>query len=150
MTATTPAVFPDPIVVPVPRPDGLDEPYWDGTRVHELRIQRCDACGTWRWTPEWICHQCHSFDATWHAVDPVGTLFSWTRVWHPTHPLLAGSVPYLLAIVELPHAGSIRMLGNLTGPTEKPLVLGMPLRAQFEDHDDVDPAFTLVQWASPS
>ncbi|WP_204278838.1 Zn-ribbon domain-containing OB-fold protein, partial [Enterobacter hormaechei] len=67
--------------------------------------QCCKACKTWRWGPEWICHECHSFDTDWKAVEPEGTIFSWTRVWHPTHAVLNDRGPYIVVVVELPHAG---------------------------------------------
>jgi uncharacterized protein len=130
---------------PVPSADGLDAPYWAGTRVHELRVQRCTACGTHRWAPEWICHRCHSFDFDWPAVEPRGVLFSSQRVWHPVTPALATAVPYVNLLVELPHVG-VRMLGNHAGdPLDAPAI-GTRLVAVFEDHDDVEVPYTLVQW----
>src|SRR6185436_17831488 len=55
---------------PVAEPDGLDTPYWEGTRAGELRVQRCRACRAWQWGPEWICHGCLAFDLDWVAVEP--------------------------------------------------------------------------------
>ena len=58
---------------PVPQPDGLDAPYWEGTQRGELRVQRCRACRAWQWGPEWICHACLSFDLAWGTnVEPIG------------------------------------------------------------------------------
>jgi uncharacterized OB-fold protein len=131
---------------PVPMADGLDAPYWRGTRAHELRVQRCADCGTHRWSPEWICHVCHSFAIDWPAVEPHGVLFSFQRVWHPVTPALAGAVPYVNVLVELPHAGGIRMIGNYAGDPLDDLVIGAPMRAVFEDHDDAVLPYTLVQW----
>ena len=31
---------------PVPENDGIDKPYWEGTRRGELMVQRCKKCGT--------------------------------------------------------------------------------------------------------
>jgi len=60
--------LPASLPAPVPEPDGLDAPYWAGTRQSELRIQRCRGCRAWLWGPEWICHQCLSFDLEWQRV----------------------------------------------------------------------------------
>ncbi|MET0152844.1 MAG: OB-fold domain-containing protein [Candidatus Binatia bacterium] len=134
--------------LPMPRPaaDGLDRPYWEGTRIHELRVQRCVRCATWRWGPEWICHSCRSFETEWLAVEPTGSIYGWERVWHPVHPALGSAVPYVVALVELPQAGGVRMVGNVLGDPRAPVRVGAPVRAVFEDHDDCDPSFTLVHW----
>jgi uncharacterized OB-fold protein len=131
--------------LPAPRPsrDGLDGPYWEGTRAHEIRVQRCADCGTWRWGPEWVCYACRSFSTQWIAVEPVGRVYSWERVWHPVHRALVGATPYVVVLVELPQAGGIRMIGNLVAGEPK---IGARVRAVFEDHMDGDPAYTLVQW----
>jgi uncharacterized protein len=134
----------------LPRPtaaaDGLEAPFWEGTRSHELRIQRCQDCGRWQWGPEWLCHHCLSFAVGWEAIAPSGVLYGWERVWHPTHPALRDAVPYRVALVELPQAGGVRVIGTLLGdPGEEPAI-GSAVEAVFEDHDDVDDPYTLVQW----
>ena len=109
---------------PVPEPDGLDAPYWEGTLRGELRVQRCRACRAWQWGPEWICHACLSFDVGWETIDGHGTIYSWERVWHPVHPALKDAGPYVVVLVELPHAGSIRMIGNLLGDPHQAVTIG--------------------------
>lgn len=131
---------------PVPAGDGLDRGYWEGTRRHELCIQRCQACRRWQWGPEWICHRCHSFDLGFEAVEPTGVLFAYERVWHPVHPTLVDAVPYVVALVELPHADGVRVVGNLIGDASVDVPIGSAVRAVFEDHDDADPPYTLVHW----
>lgn len=144
-------VLPDGLPRPVPSPDGLDAAFWEGTRRHELRIQCCGACGTFRWGPEWICHACHDRAVEWPAVEPRGVLFSWERVWHPVHPRLVDAVPYVVVLVELPQAGGVRLVGNLVGDPEQVPPIGSALDAVFEDHDDAEVPYTLVQWrAAPA
>jgi uncharacterized protein len=99
---------------PVPAADGLDADFWAGTRTDELRVQECRACGN-RQFPEWICHNCHSFELGWAAVRPSGTIFTWERVWYPSHPAVTESVPYVVVLVELTDAPAVRMVGNLLG-----------------------------------
>jgi uncharacterized OB-fold protein len=131
---------------PVAEPDGLDAPYWEGTRRGELRVQRCHACRGWQWGPEWICHRCLAFDLDWETVEPRGTIYSWERAWHPVHPALRGRGPYLVALVELAHAGSVRMIGNLLGDPMQTVAIDAAVEAVFEPHDDATPPFTLVHW----
>jgi uncharacterized OB-fold protein len=138
--------LPPGLPVPVPGPDGLTKPYWEGTRAKRLMIQRCTACGEHQWGPEWICHGCHSFDLDWVEVKGRGRVFSWERPIHPVHPALNGHGPYVIVLVELPAAGNVRMLGNLLGDPMQEVRIGDAVEAVFEPHDDAQPPFTLVQW----
>jgi len=109
---------------PVPENDGLDKPYWEGTRRGVLMVQRCKACGTFRWGPEWMCHKCLSFETDWHEVSGRGRIYSWERPWHPVHPALKDQGPYIAVLVELPDAGNVRMLGNLLGDPRQDVKIG--------------------------
>lgn len=131
---------------PIPMPDGLDAPYWEGTRAHELRVQQCGSCGGFQWGPEWVCHQCLSFDLGWSVVPGSGRIYSWERSWYPVHPTLRDRVPYVVALVELPGAGDIRMVGNLLGDPLQEIVIGSTVEAVFEDHEETEPPYTLVHW----
>jgi uncharacterized OB-fold protein len=138
--------LPPGLPAPVPEPDGLDAPYWAGTRQNELRIQRCRDCRAWLWGPEWICHQCLSFDIEWRRVEGRGLIYSWERAWHPVHPALKGHPPYIVALVELPEAGHVRMLGNLLGDPHQEVRIGAAVEAVFEPHDEAKAPYTLVHW----
>jgi uncharacterized OB-fold protein len=138
--------LPPGLPAPVPEPDGLDAPYWAGTRQNELRIQRCRDCRAWIWGPEWICHQCLSFDLEWQRVEGRGLIYSWERAWHPVHPALKGHPPYIVALVELPEAGHVRMLGNLLGDPHQEVRIGAAVEAVFEPHDEAKAPYTLVHW----
>lgn len=151
MTDPAAPYLPDVLPVPAADADGLQAPFWAGLAGEELLIQRCRHCRTWVFAPEWICHHCHSFDLDWTAVEPIGVLYSWTRVWHPVTPALAGRIPYLAVVVELPKAGKVRLIGNLLGDPVKPVEIGAQVRGVFEHHaaaddDDARKAFTLLQW----
>ena len=107
MTATTPSTesqtyLPSGLPAPMPANDGLDTEFWAAVKRHELVVQRCNACQTFQWGPEWVCHHCHSFDMGWAQVSGRGRIYSWERPWHPVHPALVGQGPYLVVLVELP------------------------------------------------
>ncbi|TDV19690.1 Zn-ribbon domain-containing OB-fold protein [Paraburkholderia caballeronis] len=144
--STTTFYLPEGLPSPAPEPDGLSAPYWDGLRESRLRVQRCAHCGTWQFGPEWICHGCHAFDPAWHDVEPSGRIYSWERVWHPSHPVLANATPYLVVLVELPHAGNVRMIGNLLGDPAQQVVIGASVRGVFEHHDDAPRPYSLLHW----
>lgn len=138
--------LPSGIPAPAPASDGLDAEYWAATARHELVVQRCTKCNRHQWGPEWICHRCRSFDLGWVTVEPRGVIYSWERIWHPVHPALAEACPYLVVLVELPHADGIRMVGNLLGEPTLPVPIGAEVEAVFEDHTDGKSPYTLVQW----
>jgi uncharacterized OB-fold protein len=130
--------------LPSPRAQrtGLDTEFWAATKRHELVVQRCNSCKAFQWGPEWLCHACRSFDMGWHKLSGRGRLFSWVRCWNPVHPALKEACPYIVAVIELPDAGNVRMVGNLLGdPLQNP-PFDVPVEAVFEDHPDA----TLVQW----
>jgi len=138
--------LPDGLPIPVAEPDGLSAPYWAGLRCNRLMVQRCSHCSTWQFGPEWICHECHAFDPEWTEIDPRGRIFSWERVWHPSHPVLKQHGPYLAVLVEIPHAGHVRMVGNLLGDSMQTVSIGTPVEGVFEHHSDCEPPYSLLHW----
>lgn len=142
----TKTYLPAGLPIPVPEPDGLSAPYWNGLRENRLLVQRCGGCGGWQFGPEWICHHCHRFDPEWCEVAARGRIYSWERVWHPVHACLKDHGPYRVVVVELPHAGNIRMLGNLLGDPRQEVVIGAEVQGVFEHHAQANPPFSLMQW----
>jgi len=137
--------LPKGLAAPTAAPDGLSQPFWDGTRQGKLMIQKCRGCGAHQWGPEWICHRCHSFDLDWAEVKGRGRIYSYEKPHHPVHPALVGHGPYIIVLVELDGV-NVRMLGNLLGDPAQTVELGAEVEAVFEPHDDADPPYTLVQW----
>ena len=93
-----------------------------------------------------MCHRCHSFDLRYEETRAEGVLYSHERVWHPVHPALADQGPYIVALVELPHADNVRIIGNLLGDPHQALDIGSRVHAVFEHHDDDESPHTLLQW----
>jgi uncharacterized OB-fold protein len=141
--------LPAGLPIPVPEPDGLSAPYWTGLRESRLLVQRCRHCDSWQFGPEWLCHHCHAFDPNWTEVEPQGFIFSWERVWHPSHAALRDHRPYIAVLVELPHAGSVRMVGNLLGDAMQKVVIGTSVEGVFEHRHESDPPYSLLQWRLP-
>ncbi len=132
--------------LPAPTPMALDAPYWAGLREERLLLQRCTACRRFQWGPEWICHRCLHFELEFAEVEPRGILYSHERVWHPVHPALRAQGPYLIVLVELPHADRVRLVGNLLGDPLQPLEIGAAVEGVFEHHADAMPPYSLLQW----
>jgi len=138
--------LPAGLPIPVSESDGLSAPYWAGLRQNRLLVQRCAHCRTWQFGPEWLCHHCHSFDLEWTAVEPRGRIFSWERVWSPSHDALRQHGPYLAVLVELPDAGNVRMVGNLLGDPTQAVIIGTGVEGVFEHHCESTPPYSLLQW----
>ena len=142
----SPSYLPEGLPIPVAEPDGLSAPYWAALRQNRLLVQRCSHCQSWQFGPEWLCHRCHAFDPAWAEVEARGRIFSWERVWHPSHAALRHHGPYLAVLVELPHAGGVRMVGNLLGDPMQAVVIGADVEGVFEHHSERSPAYSLLQW----
>lgn len=138
--------LPAGLPAPIAQPSALYGPYWQATQEEKLIVQRNPATGAYQWPPQWIAHDTQSFDLEWAQVEPKGLIYSWTRAWHPVHPALKDTGPYIIVVVELPHAGAIRMLGNLLGDPLQDVEIGAEVEAVFEHHGEAEPPFTLVQW----
>lgn len=133
------------ITVGVPSADGLDAPHWEGLRAGELLLQRCAACAAWIWAPRPMCPGCHSLDLTWAPVEPVGTVFSWTRTWQPFSPEASGHLPYVAVLVELRDAGGRRVLGVLDEADGVTPAIGDRVRGTIQSPPD-DGHWPLLRW----
>jgi uncharacterized OB-fold protein len=119
-----------------PGDDRLDAPHWEGLRAGEVRVQRCAGCGLWIWAPRPLCPRCHSFDLRWAAVEPAGTVYSWTRTWQPFSPELSGHVPFTVVLAELPAAGGRRLLGVLRGGDGADVRIGQAVTGEIDPPAD--------------
>ncbi|MFC8529892.1 Zn-ribbon domain-containing OB-fold protein [Nocardia sp. NPDC057227] len=128
-----------------PAPDGVDTPYWDGLLAGELRLQRCGCCATWIWGPQWLCPRCHTFDPGWAPVEPVGTVYSWSRSWYPFIAELPVPLPYVTVLVQLPQAGNRRVLGILhESGADTEIAIGARVSGRFVH--DPGATWPLLRW----
>lgn len=115
---------------PLPEPTADSQPYWDGLRAHELRLQRYTRCGTVRHYPRPLCADCYSFDCEWIRASGRGTVHSWTVAHHPFHLAFKARVPYTLVTVDLEE--SVRLAAPLLADTTAGLTLGHAVEIVFE------------------
>jgi uncharacterized protein len=102
------------------------QPFWEGCRRHELRIQRCTDCGKHQFYPRVFCVVCSGRNLAWIRASGRATVTSYTIV-------RSGS-PYVVALVIL-HEGP-SMMTNIVGCEFSELKIGMPVTVVFEDRDD--------------
>jgi uncharacterized OB-fold protein len=128
--------------------EGLDGPFWSALREETLVLQRCPACDSYQWGPEYVCYRCGHYDLRWAEVPKAddgsyrGVVYSWERVWHAVDPSLVPRVPYVVVLVALPDADECRLLGNLVDPPDGPIAIGAELTPVFEHHS----SYSLLLW----
>ncbi|MGC1340818.1 MAG: OB-fold domain-containing protein [Candidatus Binataceae bacterium] len=113
--------------LPSPTPETLH--FWEGTRIGELRLQRCDDCRHVYFPPRPFCPKCASRKVSIFKASGRAKLYSYVINQRPAPGF---TPPYAIAVVEL--AEGPRMMTNIVGCAQTPaaLVLDMPLEAVFE------------------
>lgn len=118
-----------PVPVPIPNPESVE--FWEGCKREELLIQKCLACGRFRYFPREHCPTCSDQTYEWVQASGMGTLFSWIIVYPPTLPAFQQKVPYPVILVELEEG--VRMISNIVDCDNEELRIGMPLQVIFEE-----------------
>src|SRR6201987_5195462 len=67
---------------PIPVPNEWTKPFWDAAKRGVLELQRCQSCGHFQHPPYPTCTQCIATDLKFEAVRNVGTIFSYTIMFH--------------------------------------------------------------------
>lgn len=127
---------------PLPKPTPTSQPFWDGLKAHEVRIQQCDDCGHWIFFPRSNCSSCGSNHLQWHVVSGESTLHSFTVSRVPTLPEFTDEMPQLLAVVQL--KGGPHLNTTLVGLKPEDVRIGQGLKPVFDDRPG---AFTLLRYA---
>lgn len=124
--------------------DALTAPFWAAAKEHRLVAQRCTACGSFRWPPAELCHECLASGPEWAPLAGTATVWSSVVYHRAMHPAFTELVPYTLAMLELPEG--IRMLGTVTsldGAGAGEVGIGATVSATY---DDVTEDVTLIRW----
>jgi uncharacterized protein len=121
---------------PIPRPTPETQPYWDGARAGELRVQRCRACQQHYFYPRPFCPRCDSDDVEWVAVSGRARLHSYV-INHRPAPGFEADGPYAIAVVALEEGP--RLMSSITDIENTPenLVLDMELEVAFQERGDL-------------
>ena len=130
---------------PLPHPTPLSQPFWDGTRDRELRLQRCTACRTFRFPPVVLCRECLSQDHTWQAVRGTGTVYSYVVQHRPATPAFIEDLPNVVAVVELDEGPLL--LTNIVGCAVDAVDVGMRVEVTYVD---ASPDITLYPFTPAS
>ena len=131
----------EPYSKPLPHVDAESKGFWDACRQHELRVQKCRACGALRYYPRALCPSCLSADTEWVLTSGQGTVYTYTVTYQNQSPGFRDELPYVLAYVELDEG--VRLLTNIVGCAPERVAVGMRVSVVF---DDMTPEISLPKF----
>jgi uncharacterized OB-fold protein len=109
--------------------------FWQSGQSDRLMIHRCSVCTRFFHPPAPICPGCACLDVAPEAVSGRGRVATFTinhQAWKPEL-----SAPYVVAIIELEEQPGLRLVSNIVGLKPEQVVIDMPVRVVFEQHEDV-------------
>jgi acetyl-CoA acetyltransferase/uncharacterized OB-fold protein len=102
--------------------------WWEAIGEHRVALQRCGACGRYRFPPGPLCGWCGSEQVSTVDVSGGGTVYSMVVAHVAVSPGYRGELPYTVATVELDEGP--RLLGRIAGSA----AIGDRVEAVFDDH----------------
>jgi len=126
---------------PLPTPTPISEPFWDGLRRGEIRIQVCRACDARVFYPRAHCPRCFGRVLDWRIASRAARLVTWTITHRPTSPAFAEHVPQCIAVVELNEG--IRLTTTIVEAERAELRRGIALEPVF---DEVAPEVVVLRF----
>ena len=111
----------------------LNKQFWDGTKRHELVIQKCKKCGEYQWYARANCIHCGTREPEWAKVSGKGTIYSYTIISLVVgnSPLYNLEIPFAIGLVELDEGPRIYARLVDCGPTE--VKIDMRVEVDFKD-----------------
>lgn len=116
---------------PLPVISGLNAPFWEAAKKHELRLQRCRTCGRFFYPASSLCPFDWSKDFEWAPVSGRGKVTSWVVFHQEYFPGFEPDLPYNVVQVELEEGP--RILSNLRGVNNDEIRFDMPVEVWFDD-----------------
>jgi uncharacterized protein len=126
---------------------GADDRYWEALEESVFELPRCANCKRWMWPAHFRCGQCGCWELLWEPVDPIGTVYAWTRCWYTFDRTTerAPDVPYVVVLAEIPSAGDARVIGALRG-AEQRLRVGAPVRGHIDAPSAKTKGYAAIRW----
>ncbi len=120
---------------PTPLGEGDFGPWYEACAQGRLLIQRCPACGHAQWYPRPVCTACAA-TPQWAEVAPSGTLHTFTVVRQFLAAPFKAELPYVVGLVDLDDAPSVRLFGTVTDVDVTEVRIGMSLRAYAVEYEE--------------
>jgi uncharacterized OB-fold protein len=137
----------------LPAVDEVNEPFWEGARRGELRVQQCAETGRLIFPPRPMSPWSPHTEPTWTRVSGRGTIWSFVVPHPPLLPRFAALAPYNVILVALDEDPRVRLVGNLVTSAggainevdPRSIEIGAPVRVVFERVSD---EFHLPRWVA--
>jgi uncharacterized protein len=120
---------------PLPRPDAVTRPFWDGCARGVVRYQSCSQCGTVQLIPRLLCACCQSAALQWKDSAGQGRVLSYTVVHRAPTPAFREEAPYAIAVIDMDEG--FRLMTNVAGGASAALGIGQRMRIGFRQVDGV-------------
>lgn len=122
-----------------PLPTFLDEPYanpfWEGTRAGELRLQRCNDCERAQYFPRPWCRYCGCESLMWITASGEGEVYAHTVIRRAIeYDAFEEDIPYVVGYVDL--AEGPRMFTTIVDCPVEAVENGMPVTVVFDQITD--------------
>ena len=119
---------------PIPTPTLETQPYWDGCKRGELRIQQCAVCEHYQFYPRLYCTKCFSERVEWVRASGRAKVATFTIVRRPVSQAFKDDLPYVVALVTLDEGPT--MMTNIVGCPPEEVAIGMSVAVTFEAWSD--------------
>lgn len=116
---------------PLPRVTADTKPFWEGSKEHQLRFQKCRSCGHVRWPASVICPKCYSDQPDWIVASGKGKVYSFVVHHRTFDKAFEQELPYVAALVEL-EEGPI-FLSSIVDLRPEEVKINMPVEVTWKD-----------------
>ena len=115
---------------PMPVPDSISRPYWEGANQGEFRFQRCRGCGKAQFYSRYACVHCQSTELQWQVAEGLGRVASFSVIHRAPIAAFMADTPYVLALVDLDEG--FRFMCNVLNCDPATVKIGMRVRVCYE------------------
>ncbi|MBA2175393.1 OB-fold domain-containing protein [Halobacillus locisalis] len=95
------------ISLPGPTITPISEPFWEGIKAGEFRLQQCEQCERSIFYPRAHCPHCFHNSLTWKRASGKGKLKTWSVIHRAGHPAWQELTPYVVGVVALEEGPSL-------------------------------------------
>lgn len=119
----------------LPRLDSENRFFWTSGADGQLRLMRCQDCGTFNHPPRPFCRQCLSEHVAPEITTGCGSIDTFTINYQQWRPGL--EVPFVIARVAIDGAPGVYLTTNIIGCKAEDVKIGDRVKVRFEQHGEV-------------
>ena len=120
---------------PLPNRAQHSREFWEGTKRHELLIQKCKDCGEKVFYPKIFCPHCSSSNLGWVRASGKGSVYSFSTTLGKNAPSgFLHDVPYVTAIIRLEEG--VKLMSTIVDCSWEDVKCDMDVEVLFDDVTD--------------